>query len=178
MPQIKDLPIIRTVAASTDWLVMQAVDGTTFRIAKENLIGNAPVLTEVKLSGSAFGSTPFFSSTSGFTNAFDGNTATFYDFANANSGMVGLDLGATNTKKLTRIRFFPRAGQSARMAGGRFEGSNTSTTNGYSEIATISTAAEGWNEFTINSPFLYRYVKYSSPNGSYGNVAELEFYGA
>jgi len=86
--------------------------------------------------------------------------------------------GSTGSYAVTKIRFFPRDGFAYRMTGGRFTGSNTSQTNDFETIATISTApANGaWTEITLNNSKAYRYVKYESPNGSWGNVAEIEFY--
>lgn len=79
---------------------------------------------------------------------------------------------------VTRVRFAPRAGFAQRMVKGRFTGSNESQTNGFQTIAEIKQAPrEGeWTEIKLEKPVRYRYLKYESPNGGWGNVAEVEFY--
>jgi hypothetical protein len=80
---------------------------------------------------------------------------------------------------LTRVRFFPRDGQASRMVKGRFSGSNTSATNDFVTLHEIREAPpEGqWSEVSVRNDAVYRFVKYEAPNGSWGNVAEVEFYG-
>jgi hypothetical protein len=63
------------------------------------------------------------------------------------------------------------------MTGGKFQGSNTSSSSGFVDLYTISTApAVQWNEVTISNSTAYRWVRYLSPDGGYGNIAEMEFY--
>lgn len=84
----------------------------------------------------------------------------------------------TSSSAVTKIRFFPRAGFAGRMLNGRFTGSNESATNGFVELARIATtpAENAWTEITLSNSTVYRYVKYESPAGGWGNVAEVEFY--
>lgn len=94
---------------------------------------------------------------------------------------TGIDLGAGNEKQISKIRFYPRAGEEyfvQRMVGGKFQGSNTGNDTGYVDLFTITTALAGWNEVTLTNTTRYRYVRYLSPAESYCNVAEIEFYGA
>jgi hypothetical protein len=79
---------------------------------------------------------------------------------------------------VTRIRFYPRSGYASRMLNGRFTGSNESATNGFVELVRIGTtpAENTWTELTLSNSAIYRYVKYESPAGGWGNVAEIEFY--
>ncbi len=56
--------------------------------------------------------------------ASDGNTSTFFDYAYPHFGFTGIDLGAGNAHRITKVRFYPRAGCQARMIGGMFQGSN------------------------------------------------------
>ncbi len=79
---------------------------------------------------------------------------------------------------LTRIRYRPREGHSKRMVDGRFSGSNEGKTTDFQTIAPIKTEpAEGqWTELTLEKPVRYRFLKYESGPGGWGNVAELEFY--
>ena len=82
-------------------------------------------------------------------------------------------------KAIGKIRFSPRAGLEFRTDGGRFQGSSTADfSSNVVDLYTIGTTSSGWNETTnIASGTAFRYVRYLAPNGSYGNVAEIEFYG-
>jgi len=84
------------------------------------------------------------------------------------------------TDLITKIRYYPRAGMGARMAGGIFEGSNGSRDSGpYTTLYTIGiTPADQWTDVTsfTNPDIGYRYIRYRQPNGGACNVAEIEFY--
>ena len=68
-----------------------------------------------------------------------------------------------------KIRFYPRAGLNNRMVGGVFEADGT-------VLHTITEVpSTGWTEIKVNFEGA-RYLRYRSPNGGYGNVAEIEFY--
>jgi len=76
-----------------------------------------------------------------------------------------------------RVRFFPRSGCANRMQGGRFQGSADGLT--YADLLTITgVPADGqWTEAALAAdPKAYRFLRYLSPNGGWGNVAEVEFY--
>ncbi len=112
------------------------------------------------------------------TKATDGNLSTFFDSAAANGSYVGLDLGTPTVA--TQVRFAPRSGYAARMVGGVFQASNTADfSTGTVTLGTI-TAAPATGSLTtllLNDVTAYRYYRYLSPAGSYGNIAELEFDG-
>ena len=76
-----------------------------------------------------------------------------------------------------RIRYHPRRGWAMRMVGGIFEGTNQNRVTGtYSAIYTIRFGPPpGWSEVNVNLRN-FRYLRYRGPKGSYGNVAEIEFY--
>ena len=78
---------------------------------------------------------------------------------------------------LTRIRFYPRTGHAKRMVSGRFTGSNEGKTTEFQTLARItSEPADGqWTEITLENPVRFRFLKYESPLGGWGNVAEVEF---
>lgn len=82
------------------------------------------------------------------------------------------------TTNVTKVRFFPRAGWNNRMLHGVFQGSNTSSTSGYVTLATITSIppAGVWTELPLTATVSYRYLRYLSPNGGWGNISELEFY--
>jgi len=76
-----------------------------------------------------------------------------------------------------QVRFFPRAGCAARMLGGRFQGSADGTA--YTDLYTITaTPADGrWTTAALTAdPKPYRFLRYLSPDGGWGNVSEVEFY--
>src|SRR6266545_7515155 len=79
---------------------------------------------------------------------------------------------------VNRARIFPAPGRAAQLVDGTIMGSATSPTNGFVVLATItSTPAESmFTELTFPNATPYRYVKYNGPRGSYGAIAELEFY--
>ncbi len=79
---------------------------------------------------------------------------------------------------VNRVRLFPRAGRAADMVGGTIQGSNTGPTNGFVVLATIETKpVDGdWTELSFANPTPYRYLRYYGPAGSYGQIAEIEFY--
>ncbi|RYX83817.1 hypothetical protein EON83_12780 [bacterium] len=78
-----------------------------------------------------------------------------------------------------KIRYWPRTPYGSRMQYGVFEGTNGDKITGpWTTLATINTAAtEGqWNQVPAPETINYRYVRYRSAAGGYGNVAEIEFY--
>ena len=67
------------------------------------------------------------------------------------------------------------------MVGGVFEGTNGDPVTGpYTTIHTVaSNPPLGWTELVMSvgvSLGDYRHLRYRGPNGSHGNVAEIEFY--
>jgi hypothetical protein len=79
---------------------------------------------------------------------------------------------------VTHVRFYPRKGFAQRMVKGRFEGSNQGPTTEFRTFAEIKDAPpEGaWTEIKLAKPVRFRFLKYQSPVGGWGNVAEVEFY--
>ncbi len=113
----------------------------------------------------------------GFAAGSHSITAAFAgDAANAASSGTGtLTVTAPASTAATQVRFFPRVGYEYRMVGGKFQGSPDGST--YTDLATITqTPARGvYTTVTFAQPAAYRYLRYLSPNGGYGNVAEVEF---
>jgi hypothetical protein len=137
-----------------------------------------PAPEGTKLSGTLFGTSPAWAPGGEYDKAYDGDTSTFFDYVNGNGGYTGMDLGEGNEKKIRTIRFYPRSPLEVRMVGGKFQGSNLSSSEGYADLYTITTVpSTGWNMVSISDTDTYRYVRYLSPDGGYGNVCEIEFYG-
>jgi hypothetical protein len=66
-----------------------------------------------------------------------------------------------------------------RMVSGVFEGSNRSDFSDAEQLHTVQTIGGAYyHTAEIRNPKQYRYVRYVSPAGGYGNVAEIVFYNA
>ena len=132
--------------------------------------------TYTRIAGTAFGTGPWSGCpTCTFDKAFDGNTATYFDAAAADGAYTGIDAGSGKT--VTRIRFYPRTSDPGRMVGGKFQGSNTSSSAGFADLYTVpSQPTVAWQEVNLSNATAYRYLRYLAPAGGYGNVAEVEFY--
>jgi beta-galactosidase len=109
--------------------------------------------------------------------AMDGSLTTFFDAASGNGNWVGLDLGVA--KVITNLRFFPRIGYAYRMNGGIFQGANIADFSDSTNFLTLTNTPPD-STFTaqvITNTTPFRYVRYLSPTNSYGNVAEVQFFG-
>jgi hypothetical protein len=133
-----------------------------------------------KEAGTVIGTSGSYSGGTGDdkTKVFDSNLNTFFDGPTANGVWAGLDLGAAKTIKA--IMFVPREGYySSRMTGGVFQ---ASTDAAFTSPTTLFTIPSGLvTAFTyyylVNSAGTStRYIRYLSPNGGYGNIAEVAFY--
>jgi hypothetical protein len=102
---------------------------------------------------------------------------TYFDAPDPNGAYVGIDTNGGAPPSTDKIRYYPRSGFTERMVGGVFEGTNGDPANGpYEAIYTISNnPAVAWSEANVDLKD-YRHLRYRGPNGSYGNVAEIEFY--
>jgi endoglucanase len=110
---------------------------------------------------------------------FDNNLNTFFDGPVANGCWVGLDFGAGVSNVITQINYCPRSGFESRMVGGIFQGANQA---GFGDAVTLYTvtaqpATGVFTSASVANAAAFRYVRFLSPSGGWGNVAELEFYG-
>jgi hypothetical protein len=147
-------------------LLLLGVTGPSF--------GQAGTCSDITGTGTVIGTAGSYGSYGATRDkAFDGNTDTFFDAPTASGAWVGLDLGTA--QQVCLVRFYPRSGWNNRMVGGKFQGSNTPDfSSGVIELHTIATApAYDWNEQLISVTNQCRYVRYLSPNESYGNIAEM-----
>jgi endoglucanase len=102
----------------------------------------------------------------------------FWDSPNARGNWVQIDLGSAQT--LTQLEFAPCPGFEYRMVGGYFEASNDPTfaSTDTTTLYTISSApSDGLTTITFPFPGSYQFVRYVSPAGSYGNIAEMQLFG-
>jgi hypothetical protein len=77
-----------------------------------------------------------------------------------------------------RVRFLPAPGHHHDMLGGKFSGSNVSSTEGYEVLAEITAVppAGQWTEMTFDGKRPHRWIRYEAPPGSFGHIGKLEFY--
>jgi hypothetical protein len=174
----RDVTIRVFLKAGTQWMrIVMDTGGYNLDMVKFTRTSAA------KLSGTAIGSGGAWNNDPtnyGYATVFDGNLNTFYNSnqsTNGNGNWVGLDLGSAKTVSV--IRFAPRIGLASRMVGGKFQVSNSATfASGVVDLYTIgSTPEEGLQSVTVNPGAAYRYVRYLSPNGGWGNIAEMEVWG-
>ena len=132
---------------------------------------------EATLGGQlVFGLDPVWGAGREFEAVFDGDPSTFYDYKNGDETFVGIDLGESTL--VQALHYHPRLGLENRMVGGRFQGSNESSVSGYETIHVIVTQPSAAAQVVNLDPApAYRYYRYLSPAGMYGNISEfsLEF---
>ena len=158
-------------------------DPKTFRylryLAPNGAYGNVAEIefdsSGTKITGTGFGTAGSYNNDGlTFGNALDGNTSTYFDApAPGNGDFVGIDQGGTGANQ---VRFYPRSSYPSRMVGGQFQGSANNST--WTTLATVTQTppANAYSTLpTSADPKTFRYLRYLAPNGSYGNVAEIEF---
>jgi len=125
-------------------------------------------------AGTILGTTGNATSTD--TNAFDNNITTYFDCASANGNWAGLDLGSAAT--ITAVRFCPRSGYDSAMLGGIFQGANTADFSDAVNLWTVTNVPPDatLTAQTVNNTNAFRHVRYLSPAGSYGDIAEVQFF--
>jgi hypothetical protein len=133
-----------------------------------------------KLTGAIIGTAGSYNSSANtITNVFDNNLTTYFDGPAGNGCWAGLDFGAGVSNVITQINYCPRPGFESRMVGGIFQGANQVSFSDAVTLYTVGTqpATGVFTSVSITNTAAFRYVRYLSPNGGWGNVAELEFYG-
>lgn len=134
-----------------------------------------------KLTGTGIGTPGTWGGGNTFDKALDGNLSTAYDADSATGDWVGLDLGAGNSKVVTKVKYAARAGHEGRMNGGMIQGSNAADfSSGVVTLYTISGAPPSGvlTSASVNNSTAYRYVRYLGPTDGWCNIAEIEFWGA
>jgi hypothetical protein len=136
--------------------------------------------TTGKLTGTVIGTAGSYQNKGNtIANVFDGNLNTYFDGPTANGNWAGLDLGSPQT--IAQIKYAPRPSWAGRMVGGIFQASNTADfSSGVVNLYTVPSMPPVGSFTTVptNNSSTFRYVRYLSPSGSYGNVAEVEFDGS
>ena len=111
--------------------------------------------------------------------AMDDNLNTFFDAPIADSAWVGITLGTDTSAQVTQVSFSPRSGYPQRMTGGVFQGAGKADFSDAKPLFTVDTIpVTGVYTITqIADTGSYHYLRYLSPAGSNGNVAEIQFWG-
>ena len=108
-----------------------------------------------------------------FTRAWDGDTATFYDYLYPDDGFTEATLA--RDAAISCLRYFPRSQYLDRYTGGTFVGYTAAGKEVL--LATIVDAPSlRWNLLNVSATALVTRVRYNSPKGGFGNVAEIEVY--
>lgn len=133
------------------------------------------------LTGTVIGTEGSWDGRSTRDKAFDGDFSTFFDAPKgAGEGTwVGLDLGDGYTAQVNRIAYCPRTRYASRVLGGIFQGANKADFSDAIQLYEITTTPPEnvLTEVDITTSGQYRYLRYVSPKGSNGNIAEVKFYG-
>ncbi len=141
---------------------------------------NTAVLTP-PLAGSVIGTAGSYRNDGNtVAKAFDADLGTFFDAPTPNGDWAGLDLGTPHT--ISAVAYASRGGFAGRMNGGTFQGSDTADFS--AGVVTLFTIPADANPSStvltaqaVTNAGTFRYVRYLSPAGGYGNVAELQFFG-
>jgi fibronectin type 3 domain-containing protein len=179
---------IANVTATNYTDTVASVGVGNYYVVSAFVVGETPDSAEAavsfpKLPGAIIGTAGSYNNSGNtIASVFDNNLNTFFDGPNSSNGngcWAGLDFGAGVSNVITQINYCPRSGFESRMVGGVFQGANQA---GFSDAVTLYTvgAQPATGVFTpvnIANTTAFRYVRYLSPNGGWGNVAELEFYG-
>ncbi len=152
-----------------------APDGTYGNVAEVEFDSGTGT-NAIKLAGTSIGTSgSYYGSGNDCTKALDGDTTTFFDAPYPGNGdYVGIDQGPGVNP--SQVRFAPRPGYGYRMVGGQFQGSPDNSS--WTTLTTIAQAPPD-NQYsilpTIADPATFRYLRYLAPDGTYGNVGEIEF---
>ncbi len=178
---VQPMDSANTVAYDTLGNMTNNGNGQTYSWdAKNELVSiNYSAPLQEKLVGAIIGTSGSYNNSGTvISNAFDGNAATYFDGPTASGCWLGLDLGTGNQAPDNQVKFTCRNTFGSRMVGGKFQSSNDPTfATGVTTLGTISTApANGVSTImSFTGAVAQRYVRYLSPNNSYGDIAELEF---
>ncbi|TYQ17018.1 UNVERIFIED_CONTAM: dockerin type I repeat protein [Acetivibrio alkalicellulosi] len=178
---------IATGITSTNYTDTSVVSGTKYYYVVTAVVSGVETLNSAqaalqypKLTGTVIGTAGSYNN-SGNTidKVFDNNLNTFFDGPASNGCWVGLDFGIGVSNVIMQINYSPRSNYQHRMVGGIFQGANRADFSDAVTLFTITTQPANGVLTTVDvtNTNAFRYVRYLSPNGSNGNVAEIEFLG-
>ena len=179
---VRQVPFASTPGDSPNSII-QATDGTLYGTTEMGGTASSGALFNVDpglLGGTIIGTAGTYNIKRGnntIEKVFDDDISTYFDAPSPGNGdWVGLDLETPQT--ITAIAYAPRKHFKHRMIGGLFQGSNTADfSSGVVNLALpITHSHSGFNAVPVFGAAAYRYVRYLSPVGGYGNISELQFY--
>jgi len=107
--------------------------------------------------------------------AWDGDVNSFYDYSQSDGGWTKATLATAAV--IGHIEFYPRSDFLERHVGGKFIG--ITSDGGQVTLATVTSAPKSsWNGLMVGSGETITAIKYESPAGGYGNIAEIKAYTA
>jgi hypothetical protein len=168
----------QTISLSTAYRYVRYVapNGSFGDISEFQVFG--PGTTKGKLTGTVFGTSGSYNNYGNtIANAVDNSLTTYFDGPTANGNIVGLNFGSATT--ISTISYTARSGFESRMVGGYFQASNSSTfASGNVTLYTITAAPAAGQSVTVSTGVsgTYQYVRYVSPAGSFGDIADMSFY--
>uniref|UniRef100_UPI004029C68A alginate lyase family protein n=1 Tax=Prevotella sp. TaxID=59823 RepID=UPI004029C68A len=162
------------------YTVKAVVNGVAGEACSEATVNIHTIVME-PLTGTVIGTEGAWDGKSTRDKVFDDDLSTFFDAPKgAGEGTwVGMDLGEGFTAQVNRIAYCPRWNYAGRTVEGVFQGANKADFSDAVQLYQITTTPEV-NMLTnvdITVTGQYRYLRYVSPKGSNGNIAEVKFYG-
>ncbi|ASA23490.1 putative Ig domain-containing protein [Paenibacillus donghaensis] len=157
--------------ADKEALAAQIVQAEQQLVNIDSLSEQIPITTPMVIASHRSWDKKYDAATNGWF-AFDGNLSTGTD-AEANPSWIRVDMGENNNAIVGYVKFFPRAGNAARMNGAILQGSQDGTN--YTNLYTFSGISKyEWQTVYIPNDTTYRYIRYYSPAG-FANVMELQY---
>jgi hypothetical protein len=169
--------LVTGIATGTAQITVTTEEGNMTASAEITVIDPTTGQIE-KFTGTPIGSPGSWNDSGNtFDKALDGDLDTFFDAPTADGNWVGLDLGVERI--MTEIRYAPRTNWAQRMPGGQFQGANNEDFSEAETFHTITDEPEYGSliHVSFENVNAYRYVRYLSPPNSFGNIAEVEFWG-
>jgi len=178
---------IATNITSTNYADTSVSIGTKYyyvvsavRNGEETLNSAEAMLQYPKLTGTVIGTEGSWNNVGNTIHkAFDNDLNTFFDGPRSDGCWLGLDFGDGVRNVITQIKYSPRANFEHRMVGGIIQGANSEDFSDAVTLFTITSqpSAGALTSIDVDNTTGFRYVRYLSPDGSNGNVAEIQFFG-
>ena len=155
-----------------------------YKLIAANEIGEStvsePVAVTVEQVDTIVGTVVSSESVSKAKLAFDFDTSTYFESPNKPNGVwIGLDLGEGNAAVVSQIRYYIKANSAGQLVGGYFQASNSEDFSDAVMLGVIATAPSSgkWVAMKPYTTGSYRYLRYVSPDGSYGVMTDIYFRG-
>jgi len=153
-----------------------AIDATVQLTATINPVNATNKLLIWSSSNNSIAMVDEFGVVTGKSAGVDTITVTSDD--NGQSDTCIVTVTVSDNGNITAVKIYPRSGWAQRIAGAKIQTSNdfTNWTDLYTITAGEIPANNTWATYNISTTVNWRYFRYLSPKGGWGNLAELEFY--